>query len=380
MLLDNPFVSDARVEKEAIVLLNHGAQVEVWCELSRDLPLAEVRNGIKISRKIDPILYAPLRRGFKKALAMVVDELVSEDIDVLHCHDFQMLTIGSKVKQRNNSIKLIYDAHEYLKGWPFYKTSTGLNKWKGKLVYHRLLQLERKEMSAADVVITITDTIADRFVTWARLKEKPIVLGNFPLAIEVKPNPNYFRKLFNFREDKKIIIHSGSIYQNDHQLFELFNFLYHDARFVLIFLGNRPRFEQVKSYVSNNEQWQKVIFFHPYPTSQQETIQLISHGDIGLLFVNKEWEAHNIGFSNRFVEYIMAGIPVIATPQEFTVQFNLKFEVACFYSSNKFEEFINAINNLNRQYDRFKENTNLTRNQISWEIESNKLINLYSLL
>ena len=45
MLLDNPFVSDVRVDKEAASLSKYGASVTVACSMENDLPYKEIRNG-----------------------------------------------------------------------------------------------------------------------------------------------------------------------------------------------------------------------------------------------------------------------------------------------------------------------------------------------
>ena len=135
MLLDNSFVSDARVEKEAESLLAIGASLTVGCLIEKGLPEEELRDGYKILRIIEDGFNAPMRKTYDEYLSKTVDKILKFDFDILHCHDFYMLSIGAEVKKQRPAVKLIYDAHEYLKGWPFYKTSSGLNKWKGKIVW-----------------------------------------------------------------------------------------------------------------------------------------------------------------------------------------------------------------------------------------------------
>ena len=50
MLLDNPLISDSRVEKEAVSFINSGFNVIVYCVSDKNLPSEETRNGIAIKR------------------------------------------------------------------------------------------------------------------------------------------------------------------------------------------------------------------------------------------------------------------------------------------------------------------------------------------
>ena len=48
MLLDNPLISDMRVEKEAQSLVQAGLSVMIVCRTSTDVPERENRHGIEI--------------------------------------------------------------------------------------------------------------------------------------------------------------------------------------------------------------------------------------------------------------------------------------------------------------------------------------------
>ena len=52
MLLDNPFLSDVRVHKEAITLINNNIKVTILCTVDSDLTEEEQKDGILIHRKI----------------------------------------------------------------------------------------------------------------------------------------------------------------------------------------------------------------------------------------------------------------------------------------------------------------------------------------
>ena len=57
--------------------------------------------------------------SYKKTLADIAEHIEKENFDIIHCHDYHMLFVGTEVKKLAPAVKLIYDAHEYLRGWPF---------------------------------------------------------------------------------------------------------------------------------------------------------------------------------------------------------------------------------------------------------------------
>ncbi|OFZ41776.1 MAG: hypothetical protein A3D92_12830 [Bacteroidetes bacterium RIFCSPHIGHO2_02_FULL_44_7] len=377
MLLDNPFVSDARVEKEIEALQYAGAKITVICENKGSEPSEEKRNGIQILRCLDDRYNAPLRKGYSAYLQHCCTLILKLEFDTLHCHDFYMLSIGAAVKAKRPDIFLIYDAHEYLSGWPFYKSSKGLAKLKGKLVWLQLIRNERTAMRSADQVITITEGIAQRLMKNSGLPRLPLVIGNYPKKVELHPTKNYFQHFFQVPESTKVLIHSGTVYQDDSLLERIFDYISHQSELILVFVGNRPRHFEIEAKVAAHSSWRTSVFFHPYPQSQNQTMELISCADIGLLYVNDEWEAHRIGFSNRFVEYVMAGLPVIATPQEFTRTMNAEYACCTFYESGNFGTFEKALDTMLKNLIVLSEGAVKAGEKMNWQSEAQKLIQNY---
>ena len=380
MLLDNPFVSDVRVDKEAASLSKYGASVTVACSMENDLPYKEIRNGYTIIRLIEDGYNAPLRKSYKEYISRTADKIEQLEFNILHCHDFYMLSIGNELKKRNPSIYLIYDAHEYLKGWPFYKTSKGINKFKGRLVWNQLVRKEKNEIKKADKVITITSAIAERIRENSALLISPMVIGNYPMKTDLEVSNGYFHEKYKLPKDELVLIHSGTIYHTDFQLKTLFDIVTSITNLILVFVGDRPRFFDIKQIVGKDAELSKKIYFHDYPKTQNETVNLLGAADFGLLHVNDSWEAHKIGFSNRFAEYIMAGIPVVATPQEFTFKLNNELECCAFYHENNSVELKNAIQKITANKMNFKKNAMAAREKLDWKLESQKLIDLYKSL
>jgi glycosyltransferase involved in cell wall biosynthesis len=376
MLVDNPMLSDKRVEKEIETLnKNFNCIIKVIAMKENNLPKKEMRSNYEILRLIDTKIKRTLKRGYKKYL-MTISKRISEfSFDILHCHDYQMLFIGSEIKKLKPNVKLIYDSHEYLRGWPLYLTNRGIkNKIKGYLVWNKEISLEKKSIRNTDKIITVTNSIANSLKEDLNLNQTPTILSNFPELIKFKNN-DYLKNKFNIGKEKKLIIHSGSIYYSNNQLKQLFKIINEFEDIILIFIGNRPRFYEIKNknYSLNNN-----VFFEDYPKEYDSLFSLLCSADVGLLHVRNKWKAHKMGSANKFIEYSHAGLAVISTFQNTAIEINKRFKHCNFYDENNFNEFKIALNQTLKNLNSLKNNALKTREKINWESESKKLVELYN--
>lgn len=375
MVVDNHMVSDSRVEKEISSLINFFSfEVIVLAIQIEKLPQIEIKNGYEIHRILNPILKNPLRKGYNKCLHLTVSKILKYDFNILHCHDYHMLFIGCEIKKIRHSIKLIYDSHEYLKGWPLYLNNKGLiNKIKGYFVWKHELKLEKKAIKYTDQILTVSKSISRALKTNNNLKHTPIVLRNFPEKIDLKKNKTIHR-IKKIDENKKIIVHSGSIYFTDSQLFNLIKILDEFNEIVLIFIGNRDRFYEIKKIynLKNN------IFFINYPNDYKSLFKLLSAADIGLMHVRNKWNAHKMGSANRYIQYSHAGLAIISSPQKSAQEINSNYNHTYFYEENDFKQFKSALESTLKNISTLQKNAENTRDQLNWKNESKILINLYN--
>ncbi len=175
MLLTNPFRPDPRVLKEARSLVQAGHRVTVVCWDRRgELPPREEIAGIDIRRLTvrsgysagsRQILHLP--RFWRQALRL----LAELHPDIIHCHDLDTAPAGWWFARRHR-LPWIYDAHEC------YPEQIGPQV--SKAIYRFLLRLERFIVPRASLVITVGETLADRF---CGLGAKQVaVVANYPDA------------------------------------------------------------------------------------------------------------------------------------------------------------------------------------------------------
>ena len=374
MLLDSVFKSDSRVEREIELLLNIGYNIEIACLKDDNLPSKESRNGYVIKRKIDPILLRPLNKLYAGSKRKLISNLNLKDTNIIYCHDYHMINIGATIKKNNPHLYLIYDSHEYLKGWPLYKDSKSIKlKFKNYLVWKKLIRNERKSIKFTDTIITVTKSISHQLSKDHDLNDRPIFLHNIPKKKKLNSSQNYFHKKFNIPNDHIIVIHLGSIYHTDNQLKKLFKVFIKNQSVKLIFIGNRPKHYELKKTIKNNLILNNKIFFHDFPSTSEIT-NLISSADIGLCHIRTEFFAHKITFTNKFFEYSMAEIPVISTKQDICVEYAKLYDNAIFYDENSYKSLNNAFEKIIKNISYYKKNAKQLKINLDWKKEAQYFI------
>ncbi|MDD5571688.1 MAG: glycosyltransferase [Bacteroidales bacterium] len=379
MLLDNSFKSDARVEREAITLIENGYDVEVYAERDDDLPNNEIRNKIKIVRELDKSIHRPVSKEYKIFKGNFVNEIIKKDFDILHCHDYKMFLLGVEIKKKKNNIKLIYDSHEYLAGFPFYREiGTLKGKIKGWYIWRNYICCEKKSIKHADKIITISDGIAEEMRKHLDLSDAPVVLRNIPPLFPLN-HEKYFHRRFNIPFDKKIIVSSGNLYFGEKRIKMLIDAVTEVDDVCLLFVGTTQKHKELEKRIKNSELKNK-IFIHDYIT-ESAIGTMLSSADIGIVHTwQPKWKSHWHSLPNRFFEYSLAGLPIICTSQPEFVKLGNEFRHAVFYSGDKKNDLIKAINKCLENYDTLKQNALKIRENLSWEKESAKLIMLYDKL
>lgn len=155
MILSNAFVSDPRVEKEAVALVGAGWDVTVlaW-DREGDAPSSELRRGIRIER-FGPrarhgggLANGPLYRAF---WAEATERALALEPDVVHCHDLDTAPAGLGVLRGSSGprLRLVLDFHE------LYRESNMVPQrgLAGLAARGAVRWVERRAIPAADAVL-----------------------------------------------------------------------------------------------------------------------------------------------------------------------------------------------------------------------------------
>ena len=218
MILDSEFPPDDRVEKEALTLIRAGNNVSMICLNYGNHKGHEVYMGLGIRRLsinktlrnkiMATYLVLPFYRWFwKNAISKFIKE---NHVDVIHIHDLPLSDIAVRLR-RTQKISVVCDQHEYYSNWivntAHYNTFTGkivksLSNWK---------KYEIRNLSHADIVITVEEPLKSIYISETGIKEdKIVVLPNTPLA-SVFDHTKRNSALAEKYRDKFVVFYAGHI-------------------------------------------------------------------------------------------------------------------------------------------------------------------------
>lgn len=375
MLLDNPFKSDARVEKEALSLIKAGYSVKVICLANPLLPEFEERNAISIHRFIHPSLYT---RPFSKEAVMgsrqLIEYLSKESFEILHCHDYNLVHIGSRLKKIKPHLRLVYDAHEFFTEFSIHRNVHGLfNKLKTFVVWKLLLLREKRAARQYHALLSTTPFIVEKLSEKFNVKKRAF-LRNIPEK-QIVISTNYLKAFFGFKNDSFVIVHTGNIYFQPQHLLSLYNSLKScNCNVYLVFFIDNSRSLQYQNFIQKH-QLTDLIFFHPYP-KKEDILNYLSSADFGYSWVNPAFKSQVYGSPNRFWEYTLAGIPIISNYQ-WEIDAEIKKSNQGIVYVDEMKGFETSLQQMLSNVEFYKKNASAVAEKNCWETESKKLTALY---
>lgn len=334
MLVWNSFQNDARVLKEAQTLVRSGHTVTVFALLqSDDMKAAETLEPglsvIRIQKSLLTRLFRVLRRApdratnvvrgsgavfvdapLKKTRLAQIGQIVSRTFvhcrfviamlrnnpDVVHAHDVNTLPTGWIVA-RLRGAKLVYDAHEISTDREGYRLFRG-----------PIAAIERRLFPRVDAAITTTEMRAKFFARAYGIK-RPLVLQNRPRFSSV-PKNNRVREELGLNDTLPIILYQGGL-QPGRGLEDLVHAMPHLPPCYLVFIGGGRLLIPLQKRVTELGLAGSVHFI---PTVDLDDLPFYTAGaDIGVQPLRNTCLNHLTTDSNKLFEYMMAGIPVVAS-------------------------------------------------------------------
>lgn len=381
MLLNNPFVNDNRVLREAKSLVAHKFNVNLICTKEGNLPDYEEIEGIQVERIITKEIFDIKNRLYKKLLAKQISEM---EFDIIHCHDQDMLNIGVKIKnilkrEFNRDIKLIYDSHELFHHWPLnfsnYKSISILTK----SVIVRKLEIYREKINAKhiDHLITVNHSLANDLKLYFKLKTEPIVLRNIP-EFKICKKSNILKEVFNIESETKILGFIGAnIYPNTLNLEQVIAEFANQPNIAIVFIAKKNNFQkQVEKYARSLNA--SNVFFHDiiHPDKINE---YLSSCDVGLVPTwNKKDLSYWYALDNKLFEYLIAEIPILATKQPEYINIIENYKIGVCVNPDVSNSYLIGFKELIKNSTFYKENIISTKKILNWENEEKTLLKLYN--
>lgn len=262
-------------------------------------------------------------------------------------------TFVSIIKSR----KLAYDAHEYFTEVPELTN----RKW-NKILWSLV---EKICIPQTQLRYTVSQSLADIFTL--SFNKSFQVIRNVPLEKVVnKPKPS---------NDKFTIIYQGDL--NEGRGLDIALKAIVDLPVQLIIAGDGPLRNDIELLIKrlNIESKVKLLGY----VSPNELGEITANADLGLNLLENKGLSYYYSLSNKFFNYIQAGIPQLCAnfPEYQHINQQYKVAILCDYDINQVKEQIVMLMNNTELYKDLKNSCSIASAVFTWQQEEQQLIHLY---
>ena len=253
-------------------------------------------------------------------------------------------------------VKRVYDAHEY-----FSQLDEVVSRPK---IYRFWHGIEKKIIPQFKNGYTVCDGLAEEFRKVYKANYK--VIRNVPMLIDSNEQARL--------ED--VVLYQGAV--NKGRGLDKLALAMKNVNAKLWVCGNGNFMDEMRSVVHANDLSGKVSFFGMLPPGELKKRTLQAY--IAVNPFEKTGLNQYLSLSNKFFDYIHAGIPQVTMNYPEYKKINDQFEIAELIDDLSPEAIANAINRIinNKElYLRLKQNCLAAQHALNWQTEKNKLLNFY---
>ncbi len=378
LLLDNTLTIDRRALLEMESLCSLDIELHLFCMKEKDFPETETRNNLFIHRIFTSDIY--LFRN-NNSLQKHCTEICKKNFDILHCHDRVMLHLGTIIKKKQPSAKLIYESRELFHQWPLHVSTPGFVLWLKSWIVRKLeVRKEKADGRKADFLITVNQSIADILTKYFKLKTNAVVTRNIPRYEAVIKRSDYLRNKFAIDTENKIVVYiGGHLYKNSLRMEQAIEEIVSVPNIsVVIITGDDSHSQWFKQWVEENI-WSNV-FFHPLIPINQIT-SVLSGCDAGIVSAwNKKDISYWLALDNKLFSYIMAEIPILATAQPEYKKIVEEYNIGVCVDPEIPGAFTKGLKQILAQPENFHSELVSAKQKLNWKQEQKNLLDLYNLI
>lgn len=283
---------------------------------------------------------------------------------VVNAHALSVLPICFLAKKLLKA-PLVYDAHEL-------ETEQG-----GEMGLRKRLskKLERKLIYSADMMLVVSENIADWYVNEYAMPRPPVIM-NAPVYQE-PPKSDVFREKFAIRPDQVIFLYQGGLAKGRGVKLLLDAFKARtDDKAVMVFMG----YGELEEDIQHAMQTSNNIFFHP-AVAPNVVLEHTVAADVGIHMIQNTCLNHYYCMPNKLFEYAMAGLPVIVSNMKEMREFVERYDFGLVAEEGGSAGLNQAIDQmLVRNLATMKANAKQAGQENSWEHQEQKMLNAYAKL
>jgi glycosyltransferase involved in cell wall biosynthesis len=263
--------------------------------------------------------------------------------------------------------RLIYDAHEYYAGLEIFN--------RRKIRKKIWMIIEAMAIPRVDVLITVSEPLAELYrQKYARLK-KAIVIRNLPLFKSSAGSESLPLDLPRIKDP--VIVYQGH-FRPGRGLLNLLHAFIQTKNLHLLLIGGGELENELKKIVKANNLENRVTFLGYIPTN--DLIHVTSRADLGVALFEPSSINYKYALPNKFFEYIMAGIPVLASNIATFKYYIEKYKVGMTVEPADLNKITRLLMQMVQDKDKLAEwqaNTRKAAQQLNWESEFRLLKQIY---
>jgi glycosyltransferase involved in cell wall biosynthesis len=374
--------NDVRSLRSGTALLQEGFDVSIIdVEQGRSQPAQENIRGIKVTHLLIPEWHSS--RSFEvlffitaiRTFILAIVRLFQSHADIYHATELNALPACCIVATLRHK-PLIYEAYEL--HIPYPETSIAFWRRCGKLLM-RVLAIILPRCAG---VIATTPQYIEEMEKHFHLKEVTLVRNIPPYRTVEKKD--LLRQHLGLGQETRIALYQGRLQRNRgvEKIIRAARFL--EPNNVIVLIGDGPDKvlqKQIRDLITSEGVGDCVKIIPPIP-AYEDLLDWTSSADIGLILYTPDYSlAVKKILPNKLFEYIMAGIPVLATELEAVEEVITKYDVGWIVRSIEPEDIGEAINAiLADREDRERMSLNgleAAKLELYWEKESAQVVHLY---
>jgi glycosyltransferase involved in cell wall biosynthesis len=239
-------------------------------------------------------------------------------------------------------------------------------------------QFEKYLIRKADAIITVGDCIANHLKDKYKVK-LPTVIINAPSENKVNIDGKNLRDELNIPTELKLAIYCGGITFNRglEKLIESLT-LMPDVYLIMMGYGNPKYIEKLENLVIKYNVSGRFSFYGP--VAPNEVTAYTASADVGIAPIENVCLSYYYCAPNKIFEYLIGGIPVVASNFPELKKIVTENEIGYTFNPENINSIADSIHKIfsnSKHYLKMKENTKFAAKKYNWEIESQKLLNLY---
>lgn len=264
--------------------------------------------------------------------------------------------LAGKLKRK----KIVFDAHEYFSEVPELVN----RRW----VYKFWQQVEHFFIPKVDVAYTVNDALAQLFEK--KFKVKFEVIRNLPLRNQAL-QPNTIGKY---------ILYQGAVNMG-RGVKEMILAMQFIDEMPFYIAGTGDEYQTIKELIVHYKLENKVKLLGL--KTPQELREITQQAYMGINLLEQRGLNYYYSLSNKFFDYIQAGVPQVCIAFPEYIKYNKQYSVAVLVERMVVDDIVKSIKTLiddKALYVKLKQNCIKAAIELNWEQDESKLVSLYSKL